>query len=182
MTATEIRDLAVASASEYYDYLTETNRGVQTLGVISIEYGKEHLIKLLLGGKLLNTEALYFEILTTGARYSDPEIITYDRDRNILVIRPTPETYSDFDRLNAWDILVGSDLKFLVQRLEGWYWANGSQLMIPTACPDLGAPTDYLPECKPSEEQKRAIEAIFSNPFTYVWGAPGSGKTQFVLA
>lgn len=130
----------------------------------------------------MNTEALYFEILTTGTRYSDPEIITYDRDRNILVIRPTPETYSDFDRLNAWDILVGSDLKFLVQRLEGWYWANGSQLMIPTACPDLGAPTDYLPECKPSEEQKRAIEAIFSNPFTYVWGAPGSGKTQFVLA
>lgn len=182
MTATEIRDLVVASASEYYDYLTETNRGVQTLGVVSIEYGKEQLIKLLLGGKLLNTETLYFEILTTGTRYSDPEIITYDRDKNILIIRPTPETYSDFEHLNAWDILVGSDLRFLVRRLEEWYWENGSQLMIPTACPDLEAPTDYLPKCKPSEEQKRAIEAIFSNPFTYVWGAPGSGKTQFVLA
>ena len=121
MTATEIRDLAVASASEYYDYLTETNRGVQTLGVVSIEYGKEQLIKLLLGGKLLNTETLYFEILTTGTRYSDPEIITYDRDRNILIIRPTPETYPAFEHLNAWDILVGSDLRFLVRRLEEWY-------------------------------------------------------------
>ena len=91
MTATEIRDLAVASASEYYDYLTETNRGVQTLGVVSIENGKEQLIKLLLCGKLLNTETLYFEILTTGTRYSDPEIITYYRFPNTTLQAAVPK-------------------------------------------------------------------------------------------
>ena len=176
MTVTEIRDLAVASASEYYDYLTETNRGVQTLGVISIEYGKEHLIKLLLGGKLLNTEALYFEILTTGTRYSDSEIITYDRDKNILIIRPTPETYPDFEHLHAWDILVGSDLRFLVQRLEEWYWENGSQLMIPTACPDLKLRPIICRSVNPPKSRKGLLK-LFSRIHSLTFGVhPARGK------
>ncbi|OBV30055.1 hypothetical protein BKN38_06535 [Helicobacter sp. CLO-3] len=30
-------------------------------------------------------------------------------------------------------------------------------------------------------EQQRALNTIFANPFSYIWGAPGSGKTQAVL-
>ena len=40
----------------------------------------------------------------------------------------------------------------------------------------------FLEDLFPSENQIDSIKNIFSNPFTYAWGAPGTGKTQFVLA
>lgn len=38
------------------------------------------------------------------------------------------------------------------------------------------APKDYL-----NAEQKSALMCALSEPFSYIWGAPGSGKTQVVL-
>lgn len=32
-----------------------------------------------------------------------------------------------------------------------------------------------------TSEQQQALNTIFANPFSYIWGAPGSGKTQAVL-
>lgn len=33
-----------------------------------------------------------------------------------------------------------------------------------------------------SLDQKKSLQNIFTNPYSYIWGAPGTGKTQFVLS
>lgn len=35
---------------------------------------------------------------------------------------------------------------------------------------------------EPSEEQRRALQELMTSPFSYVWGPPGTGKTQYVLS
>jgi len=39
-----------------------------------------------------------------------------------------------------------------------------------------------FPESHPSQEQLSAIDACFEQPLSYIWGAPGTGKTRFVLS
>lgn len=114
-------------------------------------------------------------------------MIEYDSDKNMLLIKPSEIVSDEFDNLNCSELKVISDLKFLIQRVKTWYELNGSELALPTIKSNLSdqfEKIDYFEEkgFQPSDNQKESLKNIFQQPFSYIWGAPGTGKTQFVLA
>jgi len=191
VTTEEIRKIAIDSSKSYYEYLDENNKGIQEIDIFDLEYlhGKYPVIKLRLSAKLFDIEAVFFKNLRNNKQYdiTDIKIIEYDNDKNILLIKPSENVFSDFEGLHKNDLKVISDLKFLVDRVKVWYEKNGSQLSLPTKISKYSKDfqnIEFFPDknLQPSENQKKSLENIFTSPFSYVWGAPGTGKTQFVLA
>lgn len=191
MTAEEIREIAIDSSKSYYEYLDQNAKGIQEVDVLELEHlqGKDTILKLRLSAKLFDTEAIFFMNLLNNTKYDTTSIkvIEYDNDKNILLIKPAENVKADFASISKTDIKVVSDLKFLVQRVKTWYELNGSKLALPTKVSKHSKDfqnIEYFKDKKfqPSENQKQSLENIFTNPFSYVWGAPGTGKTQFVLS
>ena len=191
MTSEEIREIAIESSKVYYDYLDKNEKGIQEVEVFEISYpaSRDLILRLRLSAKLFDTEAIFFKNSNKNKRYSisDVKIIEYDRDKNILLIKPTENVKSDFYNLQNIDLKVISDLKFLIQRVKIWYELNGASIHLPKVSSKLSKKFDNIKyfsekEFQPSENQKESLKNIFTNPFSYIWGAPGTGKTQFVLS
>lgn len=191
MTAEEIRDVALDSSKAYYEYLDQNDKGIQEVDVFELEYlqGKDTILKLRLSAKLFDTEAIFFKNLRNNKKYdtTNIKVIEYDNDKNILLIKPSEDVKADFSGLRNTDVKVVSDLKFLVERVKAWYELNGSKIALPTKISKYSKEFQTIEFFKdknfqPSENQKKSLENIFTNSFSYVWGAPGTGKTQFVLS
>lgn len=186
MTAEEIKEIAITSAQFYYDYLEENEKGIQLVDVFSIEYlpSKDFLMKLRLSAKLFDVEAVFFKLESRNKKYDTTEIkiIEYDADKNVLLIKIPPDKVADFSNLGTDELKVISDLKFLILRVKTWYEINGLKVLIPTNTPSINFDDLEFKGNTPSENQKASISNIFTKPFSYIWGAPGTGKTQFVLA
>ena len=85
-----------------------------------------------------------------------------------------------FNACKSQDVFVVSDLTFLIRKTEDWFRLYGQRLTIPTS-----AGEELLQAQLPislSEEQAAAKDLIMSEPMSYIWGAPGTGKTRAVLA
>lgn len=172
---------AIASSQSYYEFLVMNKRGYEEISIRKIDI--EHdLIKLHLSKKLYDMDSI--EFLISGKRYTAEQIKIneYDRDENILYINYPIELNINFNLLTSDDIKIISDLKFLVRRVEEWYKNYGSTISFPEQIQQVIKPTLFEENCNFSEAQANAIENIFLHPFTYVWGAPGSGKTRYVLS
>ncbi|MDR1341671.1 MAG: ATP-binding domain-containing protein [Prevotellaceae bacterium] len=189
MTVEEIRDISIDSADVYYEYLKQNGKGIQEVDVAEIEYLQSYaaLIKLRINAKLFDIETIAFKNLRNNKSYdaSEIKIIEYDNDKNILLIRPTKDSVEAFSNLKTSDLKLISDLKFLVQRVKTWYELNGAKLALPAKASkyaDDFRNIEFFQGLEPSDNQKKSLENIFTNPFAYVWGAPGTGKTQFVLS
>lgn len=183
MNAQEIKTLAINSSQTYHRFLTDAGGGVEEVKVLSISQNKEKF-KLTLNKKLFNLEAIEFWLSGRKINPDQIKIEVYDNDTNVLLIKPAPELQEQFSKIHSDEIKIISDLKFLVKRVEDWYQENGNKIKLPTATSLLQPPKteDFLQDMEPSTDQKAGIEAIFNNPLSYIWGAPGTGKTQLVLA
>lgn len=186
MTIEQIRETCIRASQVYYDYLDRNNRGVHNINIRSIEKVKGAKLKLKISSKIFDEETLVFKYLSTGKEWSieNIKIQVYDRDTNTLVIKPIPEVYEKMAAANSSDWVIVSDLKFLIERVKQWYQLNGKDLKIPEKASTLNPPKSelFFEDDIPSEEQQKALGNIFANPLSYIWGAPGTGKTQFVLS
>lgn len=189
MNVAEIRRLAIESSERYFKFLIDNQLGEQMVRVLSIEYFPEKHIKIALAERLRQIEYIFFRVLTTGSNFgSTVKIQSYDWHKNILYIVPDDEIIREFQNLNAYDLAVVSDLKFLVKNVRQWYIDLGSDIQMPDNTQIVSAqlfdPTkmSFIEGCEPSDEQRYALSSVLTSPFSYVWGPPGSGKTQFVLA
>ena len=191
MDISEIRRIAIESCESYYRYLEQNNRGIQEVQVYEMNAlpgnSEEAIYKLRLSAKLFDIEAVDFKLLSTGRRYSSGEIkiIEYDSDKNILLIKPEIQLRETFRKLLPRDIKVISDLKFLVERVKKWYELKGCNIRFPEHASPLCDSVNqirFLPGTAPSNQQSEALRLVFKTPFSYIWGAPGTGKTQFVLS
>lgn len=110
--------------------------------------------------------------------------IKWDDRNRLLTIHVSDNLAQFIDSKDLADIQICSDMMFLVRRLEEWYKNHTYSFRI--ACPacasELSPPSssDFIEP--PSAEQEKALSAIFEYPLTYIWGAPGTGKTKFVLS
>ena len=189
MNVAEIRRLAIESSERYLKFLIDNRLGEQVIRVLSIEYFPEKHIKIALAERLCQIECIFFRVLTTGSDFGDTvKVQSYDWHKNILYIVPDDKIIWEFRNLNAYDLAVVSDFKFLVKRTRQWYIEFGSNIQMPdntqTIAAQLFGPnkTSFIEGCEPSDEQRYALSSVLTSPFSYVWGPPGSGKTQFVLA
>jgi len=112
-------------------------------------------------------------------------MIMYNENKHTLRLDIPEKHTKDFINLKSSDIQIISDLKFLVWRVREWYDKNGAKIALPTnlsILKDTINEIEFLENLEPSDNQKQSLYNIFNNPFSYIWGAPGTGKTQFVLA
>lgn len=176
----EFRSHAIQSAKLYLQYLNENNKGYSTVGVRAIEPLKqEKQFRLHLTGKIFDTSSVQIMVRELIYPHSEIEPSQYDEQSKTLDIRVNN---GSFDLSTSPEgINVVSDLKFLVERVLNWYEYHAEPLQLPAHSSTIRLNPKLLTATL-SDEQQAALEGIFTNPFSYIWGAPGTGKTQFVLA
>lgn len=180
MTGSEILALCRDSSQLYLDSLHDNGRGREivpaTLQKVNADLYALHLQKALFsvdGSIFLNID---------GRDYCSTEFsfAEYDREQLMLFMRPTTEKAKE--GLNhARNISVVTDLTFLVSRLHKLY-EEKLDLVFPMPKPDTTIIKGYQYPDSVSEGQKKAIKTVFENGQTYIWGAPGTGKTRYVLS
>lgn len=180
MDYSEFRSLAIKSAQLYYQYLTDNNKGYSSVGVRSVSpLGKGDRLLLRLSGRLLSLSGLRIRVRNMIFSPEEVTLARYDDKARTLEIRPQKQHLELFR--DPRDIHVISDLKFLVRRVHDWY-EHTEQLALPTIPPTSLSYDDTTLLRGLSPEQRSALLGILHHPLSYVWGAPGTGKTQFVLA
>ena len=188
MKISEIRNTCIKASNVYYEYLENNRKGVYNINVRGIKKVGKSRIKLNINGSIFDEETLVFKHIPSNTEYTveSIKIQVYDRDTNTIVLKVKPEIYPKFINANANvnDWIIVSDMKFLIDRVKEWYETNGNDIAIPVKASSLKTPSSdiFFDNEKPSKEQLDALDIIFNKPLTYIWGAPGTGKTQFVLS
>ncbi|MEI7581277.1 AAA domain-containing protein [Runella sp.] len=185
MTSEEIKQLSINGSERYLSYLktapSERNAGESIIKISSIQEMPKWSYSLELSGKIFDLDRLKFRIMTPEqTNYDNISVVEYDYDKNTIEIKPPESIRHYFTEKNKHNILIVSDLKFLVERVRDWYSTNGEFICLPSNCSSVVINNNYSPNT--TEQQKIAINTIFDTPFSYIWGAPGTGKTQFVLS
>lgn len=190
MDISEIKKICLNGSNTYYKYLaSKPNGGVEEIDISKIERINHETFKIKVTKKLFDIESVCFryngEIAKTFTG-KDIQVKVYDNNKRVVVVKVSQEVqkYISYLVCKDWKLII--DLKFLVQRVIDWYKTNGNKLILFQE-KNLNNQFDegvifqeenYIP----SSEQMKAIQMIFQNYFSYVWGAPGTGKTRFVLS
>ena len=185
MDILQFRSLAISGAESYYRFLEKNGRGRVTVRVQHIEAKNSGFLLSLSARFSVNGEALDSLIFSVqGREYTASQInpVSYDRQKATLFIRPSNQRLANlFSSASADDVLIHSDLKFLVRRVHDWYDRFGTAVHLPRFTPSVPLPSEFFGS-QPTPEQRAAINGALTQPFSYVWGAPGTGKTRCVLA
>ncbi len=176
------KDVAIVSAEKYYDYLKNALKGMDCCSVNTIKRKDENSFVFTLDKPLMLLEGVQICINSVVYDVNDIKPLKYDKKHRELEVFVKSKYIGLLETCNPQDVSVVSDLTFLVKRVEDWYKNYGNKLHIPSVLLELEPPDFSKLSQKPSADQKNAIDTVFSYPFTYIWGAPGTGKTKFVLA
>lgn len=180
------QDAAVKSAQLYYKYLEENDGSLiiyQVTKIIHVENSyKKNQYWLKLDRKPKDTDSLLIRIHNVVCSTEQIKPIIYDNHEHSLKVSLSSRYIGIFNQIQAKDITVISDMKFLVQRVEAWYKNFGSNIALPCSTQNIKVADCSMLSKKLSADQTIALRESLSEPFAYVWGAPGTGKTQFVLA
>lgn len=184
-----IKHALLQACKVYYAYLQEHNLGCEELQVAQAVFDDPY-IQLRIKAKVLNTDSLMIQVGSAAPMPLSEEcgfyVRFYDEKSQILSIECLDSSTLNAVQKHKAQLKIFSDLKFLIRNLEAFF-EQQSTFAIP-AVPPMFAHKDstsayhsitiqpYL-----NKEQANALRDILSKPFSYVWGAPGSGKTQVVL-
>lgn len=180
-TATVIK----RSASAVYEYITDMQyatdppMGVSVTEVSRFEVKDGYAI-LHLDGPVPDVCGMMLMVGTAVLNEDDAGFDRYDDITRTVVVRPGREVLSLMS-LDGCRVRILTDMRFIISSIGDFYERYGGLLELPRL---IGIPSDpsFPTETEPSEGQRRAVETVLRNPMSYVWGAPGTGKTQFVLA
>ena len=117
--------------------------------------------------------------------YSDAEVCFQEFNEVTRTVKATPSDWI-MDKLRGKKdkrVQLVSDMRWLLRMTGRYFESFGSHLGLPSPAHRHEEFSDIFPPMlEPTTQQRGAVESVLSNPLTYVWGAPGTGKTQFVLA
>lgn len=184
MDYSDFRNMAIDSANVYYDYLEARGKGIVETKVTRIVRQRGEFF-LQLQGRISSANLDGIELKIYADRYPSEKVhpIEYDSDSNVLIIRPSQKICQILRPDICDHVTVVCDLLFLVRRVGEWYRNNSLTLSLPAAASGIPAPAFHeMAGGIPSDEQYSAVCGVLSSPLSYVWGAPGTGKTRFVLA
>lgn len=183
-----LKEDAVRSAQIYLEYLQE--RREEGLGMIRARV--RSMQGSLLGGEVVlftdrvlrSVEGLVIRI--GGTLYENTfegehfKVLSANRRKVTLI--PSPEMAEHMN--SAWEnhvpIILEIDLTFLVKRVQNWYEKHGDKVELPSVRPSCCL--DPENPITLSDNQYSCAELAMSSSLTYIWGAPGTGKTKYVLA
>jgi len=202
MDAETIRSIAIRSCDDMLEQITHMQRGVDPRDhnliamvvndVKRIDRKDKYIVlELSKGIRDLDNLALYIEKDTEKFYYSDDGASEnyvifdkYDEVSKTIQAYPSESLRGIIDSHETNDIKIVVDMKWLIALTKKCFERFGSRIGYPHWEPHFkaGEDYDYPAEGSPTEEQKHAVDVVLNNSLSYVWGAPGTGKTQYVLA
>ncbi len=187
MTSAEIRTLAIQGTEIYLRELDSKGKGWTEIAVLEKTelVRKPGIFRLKLEKRLIDAEQVIFRMKGEKEPFKtgDLTVVQYNAREATLLVKPADAIYSIFRNILEEELLIVADLRFLIQRVKTWFEKNGKSIRLPEKGGDLSiAPDLFFPDAMPSAVQMDAIRTVLSEPLTYIWGAPGTGKTKFVLA
>lgn len=179
----EIKKRLCDGAKRYYEYLSSHNLGLSEIP-ISVPTLQDDTLILSLRGNVADMDlklssALILDVDSTHYMVGDEENIElqYYDERQKVVYLTLDSTLKESVKKNLKKLRLFSDLKFLVKNVEEFFENFGDRLKLPTYIESSVIP--IIPTL--SDEQNQALKVVLSEPLSYVWGPPGTGKTQKVL-
>ncbi len=178
---TTIQELARKSAELYYNFATEKHKSAVEYPVHRI-CPAESGFELYVAMPIRALDHLFVQI--RGVLYEEPQIriLDYDPEKRMVRIFADKQCAQLLCTVSADEVVLVSDLRFLIRRVRAWYEEYGSLVGLPQRAPSVLPFYPASAAQKPSEDQRRAMEGALKAPFSYIWGAPGTGKTRMVLA
>ncbi len=185
-----LQDEAVRSAQIYLDYLTAHKdeglgmvrarvRGIQS-SLLSAEMVLTMDRVIRSGdGLVLRVGGTVYENVVENEHY---RILSINRRK--VVIEPSEEVAAHIEGAfeNREPVILESDLTFLVKRVKSWYEKHGDKVVLPFSSFRVLCPLDPENPIALSDNQYNCASLAMSSSLTYIWGAPGTGKTKHVLA
>lgn len=175
----------ISSSDALYDYLEDMQwvldppKGVSETRVDSCDVMEGYAI-LHLSSALSDTSGLMLKVGKRILTEDESDFRRYDEVSKTIIVHPDERTLQELSTGES-SVSVISDMKFLIRSVRDFFSSYGGLLSLPSEprndvhalYPDMGVP---------SREQEVAAEGMLESQMAYVWGAPGTGKTQFVLS
>lgn len=174
-----LKKIAVDGSTRYYEYLKKYSKGLEKIAVNKIEF-VDNFVCLYTNAAVNYPDKAEIEICGTLYSRSEIKIIEFDSEENTVLLLPKINLKPLFYQVEANDIKVVSDLKYVVENVIGWYEKLNEDLLLPTVAPDFDFEIQYGMNL--SEEQKKMVDGVLSNPFTFIWSEKGTAKTFAVLS
>ncbi len=190
VSAMDVRNTAAESARICHELLVRQGKGLSYCTVLAVLPDLESDVILKTDKKLPSADGIVLEIFVRkngaldvlefgGEHFQVLENAARHKALRLRLI--TEDIRKAFSDPEIRGVRIRSDLRFLVKRVQRWYEKYGAEVALPhpAVLNEEGLPDISL---RPSQEQKEAIHTALTFPFTYIWGAPGTGKTRMVLA
>lgn len=187
MPKQKLIDRCIKESSYYLDYLEKhlENGGKIYDYPLDIDYDEgQKSFELLLEKRIIDFDRIHFEVKDLDLTlYLDKDVFVkhYDEENNILKISIKHKKLESH-HLNKEHFAIVSDLTFLIKNLIDWYKEVGDELTFKAKPYGINPDINILKKTIPNPDQKLAIETIFKNAYSYIWGPPGTGKTKVVLS
>ncbi|GGD34350.1 DNA helicase [Malaciobacter pacificus] len=187
MNNLKIRELCLSQCNIYYEYIKQftEHHGKTVTSVHSINQLDDTLYEIKLEKPIFNFDTTYFKNNISGEYYfnnKDLLVKEYDHKNKLLYLKIIKEDLN-FSELQAHQFFVINDLLFLITNLIEWYDKHGKTLGFTNTIPLIENYTlDNLYDTTLNDNQREAINTIFNNTYSYIWGPPGTGKTRAVLS
>lgn len=185
MDGESVSEVLVESASQVYQYIsdmqymTDPPLGVSMTEVSSCDVGDGFAV-LHIDGQMPDANGLMLMVGDRILQESEAGFDRYDEVSRTVVVRPGSEVLA-LMRDGSHRVCLLTDMKFLISVVGDFYRRYGSLLTLPELDVVCTAPV-YPESGEPTDKQRDAVNSILTNRMSYVWGAPGTGKTQYVLA
>ncbi|MBQ8796163.1 MAG: ATP-binding domain-containing protein [Clostridia bacterium] len=174
----------IRSAKQYYEYLCRTDKGNEKIPLLKIVRINDFELKLHLAKKLYTPDDFCINVNNRIYPMEELKVTNYDYDLKILTIMPEQSIGNDITDTDIDKIHIISDLKFLVKRVIAWYeWCekNNYPIKLKRAISWHKTPS-LISQSQIDQCQKEAVKSTLTATLSYIWGAPGTGKTRYVLA
>ncbi len=185
MKPEDIAETVASSADAVYDYLefmqyaTDPPLGVSVTEVSGCTVSGNYAV-LKLDSALGDSSNLSLLVDSLWIKEDAAGFTRYDEVSKTIVVRPGSEVLERMADPSVKIRLV-SDMKFLIIALRDFYRRYGKMLTLPIVDPVFAEPS-FPAGSSPTANQREAVDTVLRSRLSYVWGAPGTGKTQFVLA
>lgn len=188
MNPQTIKQICIESCEATYEYLEfrqfaeDPEAGRVTYQIDRIENKGDYII-LHVPRRIPDTTAMGLQVNNKSFFGDDVNFDCYDEDSLSITLYPSQKVRDLILSSDKPNIQLLIDLKWLISNTQKFYELYGDELRIPPKAPVFHKGDYSFPKgLTPSEQQKVAVDTVLNSKLAYVWGAPGTGKTQFVLA
>ncbi len=183
----EISNKLISGCKKYYQHLEEmqkffpTKYGTNVNAVLNVSGSTTpNVFELTVAQKIINPDMCAVYVDHQKCDHISIRQCNFRSGRKSVLIEVNEPFLEEFIYISPNRLEIISDMKFLIEALGNFYTTHKLNLLPPSPCTLLELPQGLITPM--SEEQREAYHGVFAHPVSYVWGAPGTGKTNMVLS